>query len=203
MRSTLAILNRGITPKSWAGRLSPECKKRILVAGMAGLSTLLLWWSLTVRWSLIAEAQSRLSSSLALSREIAALDADWSEDEAQAVARARANIERQLVHNYEHLGQWLTQVLHLARETGVHLKFQVKEVRAASPDLSGIRVIPLALTLTADDSNRSAYPAFMTFLRRVTDMEVYVDLKQVTMVGQGKGAQTMQLELEMWMQEAA
>ena len=191
------------TGRRCAWSLSSECKKRILVAGVAGLSALLLWWSLTVRWTLIAEAQSRLSSSLGLSREIAALQAEWAEEDAEAVARARAKIERQLVHNYEHLGQWLTQVLRLAEETKVHLKFQVKEVLPASPDLPGIHSVPLVFTLAVDDSTQSAYAAFLSFLRRLTDMDVYVDLKRIAITGQGEGARTMQLEIEVWMQQEA
>ncbi len=171
-------------------------------------SVVLLWWSLDLRLSLIAEAQSEMHSLFHLDQEIAFLRSGWPEADAAIVAQRVKQAEGRLLDGYDHLGRWLMKLTEEGGALGFNTEYRVEEKvsgsdkgGSGSQDLKGVQIVPVHLALQVPKIPVRSFEKYMRFLRGLGEDPIRVDIQQVTISGAGNGAQTMDLRLHVFMRE--
>lgn len=171
-------------------------------------SVVLLWWSLDLRLSLIAEAQSEMHSLFRLDQEIAFLRSGWPEADAAIVDQRVKQAEGRLLDGYDHLGRWLMKLTEEGGALGFKTKYRVEEKvsgsdkgGSGSQDLKGVQIVPVHLALQVPKIPVRSFEKYMRFLRGLGEDPIRVDIQEATISGAGNGAQTMDLRLHVFMRE--
>ncbi len=171
-------------------------------------SVVLLWWSLDLRLSLIAEAQSEMHSLFHLDQEIASLRSGWPEADAAIVDQRIKQAEGRLLEGYDHLGRWLMKLTEEGGALGFNTEYRVEEKvsgldkgGSGSQDLKGVQIVPVHLALQVPKIPVRSFEKYMRFLRGLGEDPLRVDIQEATISGAVHGAQTMDLRLHVFMRE--
>ena len=174
--------------------------RKIGVGCLIAVSVLLLWWSLTMRFSLIGEAQSKINASFGLEQDIAVLESRWSAEEAAQIEAQVAKAERRLLDGYDHLARWLMALTNKVAASGYQMEFKMEEAQSESQRLPGVQVVPVRLSIGAE-RKPEAYGEFVGTIRKLIEDPIRVDIQEVTISGVGRGAHRMDLLLHAMMRE--
>ncbi len=190
------------------GALSWVRPRTIAMSVTVVCSVVLLWWSLGLRLSLIAEAQSEMHSLFHLDQEIASLRSGWPEADAAIVDQQVKQAEGRLLDGYDHLGRWLMKRTEEGEALGFSTDYRMEEKVSGSDeggsgshDLTGVQIVPVHLALQVPKIPVRSFEKYLRFLRVLGEDPLRVDIQEATISGAGHGAQTMDLRLHVFMRE--
>ena len=173
-------------------------RERVVLGSFVVGALLLVAWSFTARLSLITEAQSQIHSSFHLDREIAMLEAQWSQGLQEQVKKEVKLAEQHLLQDFDHLARWLHQANVTATDLGFQARYQLDGNEIGVPGPKGITMIPVRFEMKRQQPD-GAFGSSLEFLRRVTEGQTRVDLREMILSGDGKGVHDFTISLHVWM----
>lgn len=185
----------------WEG-LAKHLKRRVTSGILIGGSIVLLWWSMSYRLPLVNQEGTRLQKMFALESQVIRLRQQWSEDAAVAVRAAAKRAEGRILNGDDELAAWLKEVQDWAHESGLGVAYTIGEATSLSDALGGIKTLPVHIQVTTKEEERS-YQAFLQFLRGAVESKNRVDIRKVTITGEGKAADNMGIDFRIWMRGGA
>ena len=187
---------------SWnKDNLPANLGKRVAAILLIGSCLGLALWSVTIRLSLVTQAQSTMHSPFSVMRELETLKTTWAPERVEHLTRDWTQFQSRNFKNYDQVVGWISRYSGRAETLGFQVGYRVGEEGQPIAGVPGIKPLTIELSLqtkTAQDGYRN----FIQFLKEVSDSDIAVTLDKIDLIGTGRGVQKLEVVLQAFMNES-
>jgi len=174
--------------------LPPNFGKRVLAILMVGCCLGLVFWSVTIRLTLVTQAQSHLHPPFSLARELEKLQTSWSQPQAEAVDRDWKQFQAQNFTDYDQLVQWISHFSNQAHALGLQVAYKIGDEGQPVQSMPSVKPVAIEFSLQTQ-AEQDGYGHFLRFMKAVSESEVGITIDKVELAGTGRGVQKMDMVL--------
>jgi len=168
--------------------------------GLIGVSVALVGWSIFFRLDLVTEAQSHMHTPVSLSRQVEDMRSTWSDEEEVNLQQEWREIQAKSFEDYDHFVRWVTELTNHAKALHLQVSYKIGETSTPIPNVPDLHMISMDLTVNTTNLSQG-YQHFMEFVRELSENELQIKFTMIEMTGTGRGAQSMELHLEGFIQQ--
>ena len=179
--------------------LTQDLTRKVTMSLVILASLGIVGWSVSTRVTLIDEGRSELQATFSLDKEITALQAELA-DSSNSSGKPVHQTEELLLDGFEDLANWLHQFQNQGRELGLQAAYRIGKPQSSLNNLEEFIQVPIGFEIIAD-TNKDTYARYLDYLRTLALGNVRVDVQKVSVSGKAEGANTMNLQVLVWMQK--
>jgi len=169
-----------------------------------GLVLLLLGTLAIVGWVSVDKlltvqtSQSQIQDTIGLERQVSQLRSHYLQANPDSLDTDLQQAEKFLIQNFTHLAQWAQGLQEEGKQWNLLMQYRiVKTDRTASP-IQGVSLVPLEIQVHPQGT-QSAYRPYLQFIKALTRSGPKVDIRNMTVMGDGQKATHLTIGLSVWM----
>jgi len=142
--------------------------------------------------------QSQIQDTIGLERQVSQLRSHYLQANPDALDTDLQQAEKFLIQNFTHLAQWAQGLQEEGKQWNLLMQYRiVKTDRTASP-IQGVSLVPLEIQVHPQGT-QSAYRPYLQFIKALTRSGPKVDIRNMTVMGDGQKATHLTIGLSVWM----
>jgi len=142
--------------------------------------------------------QSQIQDTIGLERQVSQLRSHYLQANPDALDTDLQQAEKFLIQNFTHLAQWAQGLQEEGKQWNLLMQYRiVKTDRTASP-IQGVSLVPLEIQVHPHGP-QSAYRPYLQFIKALTRSGPKVDIRNMTVMGDGQKATHLTIGLSVWM----
>lgn len=176
---------------------SPHLKGMGIGCLLLGLLFLVGWVSVD-KLLTIRKSQSQIQDSISLERQVAQLRSHYLEANPDTLGTDLQQAENVLIQSYTHLALWAQELQEESKQWNLLMQYRIVNTdRTASP-IQGVTFLPLEIQVHPQGT-QSAYRPYLQFIKALTRSGPKVDIRNMTVRGDGQKATHLTIGLSVWM----
>ena len=185
------------------GLQSIECPNLQNLKGM-GLVCLLIGTLSIVGWVSIdklltvQKQQSQIQNTIGLERQVAHLRSQYLQANPDALNTDLQQAEQLLIQNYSHLAEWAQGLQEAGNQWNLQMQYRIVNTGPTASPMEGVVLIPLEIQVHPQGT-QSAYRPYLQFIKALTRSGPKVDIRNMTVMGDGQKATHLTIGLSVWM----
>jgi hypothetical protein len=177
---------------------NPQKLKEIGIGFLLIGALTLVGWVSVVQLYTIHRSQSQIHNTLGLERQVSQLRSHYLRADPDALDSEIHQVERLLIENYTQLAQWAQGLQEMGNQWNLLLQYRILNMdRTASP-IHGVALVPMEIQIHAKGT-QSAYRPYLQFVRAFTQSGPKVEIRKMTLRGDGKKATHLTIGFAVWM----
>ena len=180
-----------------------ELLKSIQLKGMG--TVLLLIGTLTIvglvsidKLLTMQTRQSQIQDTIGLERQVSQLRSHYFDANPATLDTDLQQAEKFLIQNFTHLAQWAQSLQDKGKQWNLLMQYRIVKTGHTSSPIQGVTLIPLEIQVNPQGT-QSAYRPYLQFLKALTRSGPKVDIRNVTITGDGQKATLLTIGLSVWM----
>lgn len=146
----------------------------------------------------VQTSQSQIQDTIGLERQVSQLRSHYLQANPDALDTDLQQAEKFLIQNFTHLAQWAQGLQEEGKQWNLLMQYRiVKTDRTASP-IQGVSLVPLEIQVHPQGT-QSAYRPYLQFIKALTRSGPKVDIRNMTVMGDGQKATHLTIGLSVWM----
>ena len=142
--------------------------------------------------------QSQIQDTIGLERQVSQLRSHYLQANPDALDRELQQAEKFLIQNFTHLAQWAQGLQEEGKQWNLLMQYRIVNTdRTASP-IQGVSLVPLEIQVHPQGT-QSAYRPYLQFIKDLTRSGPKVDIRNMTVMGDGQKATHLTIGLSVWM----
>jgi len=177
---------------------NPQKLKRMgLVLLLLGTLAIVGWVSVD-KLLTVQTSQSQIQDTIGLERQVSQLRSHYLQANPDSLDTDLQQAEKFLIQNFTHLAQWAQGLQEEGKQWNLLMQYRiVKTDRTASP-IQGVSLVPLEIQVHPQGT-QSAYRPYLQFIKALTRSGPKVDIRNMTVMGDGQKATHLTIGLSVWM----
>lgn len=165
-----------------------------LFIGMLGI----VGWVSVDQLLTIQRRQSQIQETIGLERQVSQLRAHYLQANPDALDSDLQQAEQLLIQSFTHLAQWAQGLQEQGKQWDLLMQYRIlNKDRTASP-IQGVTLVPLEIQVNPQGT-QSAYGPFLQFFKALTRSGPKIEIRHVTVKGDGQKATHVTIGLWVWM----
>jgi len=146
----------------------------------------------------IQKRQSQIQDTIGLERKMSQLRSHYLQANPDALRTDLQEAEKFLIQNFTHLAQWAQELQEKGKQWNLLMQYRIVNTdRTASP-IQGVTLVPLEIQVQSQGT-QSAYGAYLQFIKAITRSGPKIDIRNMTVTGDGQKATQLTIGLSVWM----
>ena len=168
-----------------------------LVCLLIGTLSIVGWVSVD-KLLIFQKGQSQIQDTIGLERQVLQLRSHYLQANPDALRTDLQLAEQRLIHNFTHLAEWAQGLQEESNQWNLLMQYRILNTdRTASP-IEGVVLVPLEIQVHPQGT-QSAYRPYLQFIKALTRSGPKVDIRNVTVMGDGQKATHLTIGLSVWM----
>lgn len=176
---------------------SPRLKGMGLGCGLLGLLFLVGWVSVD-KLLTIQKSQSQIQDSISLERQVSQLQSHYLEANPDTLVTDLQQAENILIQSYTHLALWAQGLQEESKQWNLLMQYRIVNTDQTASSIQGVTFLPLEIQVHPQGT-QSAYRPYLQFIKALTRSGPKVDIRNVTVMGDGQKATHLTIGLSVWM----
>jgi hypothetical protein len=155
-------------------------------------------WVSVDKLLIFQKRQSQIQDTIGLERQVLQLRSHYLQANPDALSTDLQLAEQRLIHNFTHLAEWAQGLQEESNQWNLLMQYRILNTdRTASP-IEGVVLVPLEIQVQPQGT-QSAYRPYLQFIKALTSSGPKVDIRHVTVMGDGQKATHLTIGLSVWM----
>jgi hypothetical protein len=178
-------------------RHSPHLKEMGIGCVLLVLLFLVGWVSVD-KLLTIQKSQSQIQDSISLERDVSQLQSHYLEANPDTLDTDLQQAENVLIQSYTHLALWAQGLQEKSKQWNLLMQYRIVITDHTASPIQGVTVLPLEIQVHPQGT-QSAYRPYLQFIKALTRSGPKVDIRNVTVMGDGQKATHLTIGLSVWM----
>jgi hypothetical protein len=155
-------------------------------------------WVSVDKLLIFQQRQSQIQDTIGLERQVSQLRSHYLQANPDALDIDLQQAEQRLFGNFTHLAEWAQGLQEESNQWNLLMQYRILNTdRTASP-VEGVVLVPLEIQVQPQGP-QSAYRPYLQFIKALTGSGPKVDIRHVTVMGDGQKATHLTIGLSVWM----
>ena len=164
---------------------------------LLGLLFLVGWISVD-KLLTIQKSQSQIQDSISLERQVSQLQTHYLEANPDTLATDIQQAENVLIQSYTQLAQWAQGLQEESKEWNLLMQYRIVNTDHPASPIQGITFLPVEIQVHPQGT-QSGYRPYLQFIKALIGSGPKVDIRNVTVMGDGQKATHLTIGLSVWM----
>jgi hypothetical protein len=142
--------------------------------------------------------QSMLEDTMEWENQVSQLHSRYLQANPDALDADLQQAEQRLIQNFTHLAQWAQNLQQKAQQWNLLMDYRILTSEHRSSPIQEVVLVPLEIQISSQGT-RSAYRSCLLFIKALTRSGPKMDIRNVTVMGDGQKATHLQIGLSVWM----
>jgi hypothetical protein len=169
-----------------------------------GLGLLLIGTLFIVGWVsvdkllTIQKGQSQIQDTIGLERQVSQLRSHYLQANPNALDTDLQQAEQRLIQSFPHLAEWAQGLQEESTQWNLLMQYRILNTDRTTSPIEGVVLVPLEIQVHPQGT-QSAYRPYLQFIKALTRSGPKVDIRNVTVMGDGQKATHLTIGLSVWM----
>jgi hypothetical protein len=146
----------------------------------------------------IQKRQSQIQDTIGLERQVLQLRSHYHQANPDRLHTDLQQAEQRLIQSFTHLAEWAQGLQEESKHWNLLMQYRILNTdRTASP-IEGVVLVPLEIQVHPHGT-QSAYKPYLQFIKALTRSGPNLDIRNVTVMGDGQKATHLTIGLSVWM----
>jgi len=146
----------------------------------------------------IQKRQSQIQDTIGLERQVSQLRSRYLQANPDALETDLQQAEQLLIQSFTHLAQWAQGLQEQGKQWNLLMQYRILNTDRTESPIEGVALVPLEIQVHPQGT-RSAYRAYLQFVKALTRSGTKVDIQNLTVMGDGQKATHLTIGLLVWM----
>jgi len=164
---------------------------------LVGILSIVGWVSID-KILAIQKRQSQIQDTIGLERQVSQLRSRYLQANPDALETDFQQAEQLLIQSFTHLAQWAQGLQEQGKQWNLLMQYRILNTDRTESPIEGVALVPLEIQVHPQGT-RSAYRAYLQFVKALTRSGPKVDIRNLTVMGDGQKATHLTIGLSVWM----
>jgi hypothetical protein len=146
----------------------------------------------------IQKRQFQIQNTIGLERQVSQLRSHYLQANPDALDTELQQAEQFLIQSFTHLAQWAQGLQEEGKQWNLLMQYRILNTERTASPIQGVALIPLEIQVHPQGT-QSAYRPYLQFIKALTRSGPKVDIRNVTVMGDGQKATHLTIGLSVWM----
>lgn len=146
----------------------------------------------------IQKRQYQIQNTIGLERQVSQLRSHYLQANPDALDTDLQQAEQLLIQSFTHLAKWAQGLQEQGKQLNLLMQYRVLNTDRTESPIEGVALVPLEIQVRPQGT-RSAYRAYLQFVKALTRSGPKVDIRNLTVMGDGQKATNLTIGLSVWM----
>ena len=146
----------------------------------------------------IQKRQYQIQNTIGLERQVSQLRSHYLQANPDDLDTELQQAEQFLVQSFTHLTQWAQGLQEEGKQWDLLMQYRILNTDRTVSPIQGVALIPLEIQVRPQGT-QSAYRPYLRFIKALTRSGPKVDIRNVTVMGDGQKATHLMIGLSVWM----
>ena len=176
---------------------SPKLRGMGLGSVLIGILSIIGWISvdnlLTIR-----ESQSQIQDSISLEYQVSQLRSQYLQANPDGLETDLQQAEDALIQSFTDLALWAQGLQEEGRQWNLLMQYRIVNMDRTASSIQGVTFLPLEIQVHPHGT-QSGYRPYLQFIKALTRSGPHVDIRNMTVMGDGQKATHLTIGLSVWM----
>ncbi|MDH4192655.1 MAG: hypothetical protein OEY80_01455 [Nitrospirota bacterium] len=141
---------------------------------------------------------SQIQDTIGLERQVSQLRSHYLQANPDALDTDLQQAEKFLIQNFTHLAQWAQGLQEEGKQWNLLMQYRIVNTDRTMSPIHGVALVPLEIQVHPQGT-QSAYRPYLQFIKAITRSGPKVDIRNLTVMGDGQKATHLTIGLSVWM----
>jgi len=141
---------------------------------------------------------SQIQDTIGLERQVSQLRSHYLQANRDALDTDLQQAEKFLIQNFTHLAQWAQGLQEEGKQWNLLMQYRIVNTDRTTSPIQGVALVPLEIQVHPQGT-QSAYRPYLQFIKAITRSGPKVDIRNLTVMGDGQKATHLTIGLSVWM----
>ncbi len=176
---------------------SPKLRGMGLGCVLIGILSIVGWISVDNLLTL-QESQSQIQDSISLEHQVTQLRSQYLQANPDGLDTDLQQAEDALIQSFTALALWAQRLQEEGRQWNLLMQYRIVNMDRTASSIQGVTFLPLEIQVHPQGT-QSGYRPYLRFIKALAGSGPHVDIRNVTVMGDGQKATHLTIGLSVWM----
>lgn len=175
-----------------------ELGKLLAIGGILLIVLTALGWMSLRHFLQLQDTQGQFKATLELEHQVAQLRQQYLQSDPLTLAEELEAVDQVLVPNFTKLTQWAQTLQDTSASLNLQTEYRILNTEPTTAPVENVRLIPMEIHVQPQ-TTQSGYQEFIQFLQEMDQTHYRINIRELTMNGDGQKATHLKIGLNIWM----